>query len=36
MRFMKTCLIAAAMIAASSLAYAMPSGGHGMGDWKPR
>jgi len=30
MRFMKTCLIATAMIAASSLAYAMPSGGHGM------
>jgi len=30
MRFMKTCLIAAGMIAVSSLAFAMPSGGHGM------
>jgi len=32
MRFMKTCLIAAGMIAASSLAFAMPPAGHGMGD----
>jgi hypothetical protein len=31
MRFIKTCLIAAGMIATSSLAFAQPPAGHGMG-----